>query len=236
MAEKSRPTSLWIWAGAIVVVVMAFWFLPVPKWIEMLRGFFAQAGWWGGILFVAVYVLATVLLIPASAMTLLAGGVYGFFAGLLITVLASNLGALCAFVLGRSLLRSRVEAWARDRPRFEKVREAIGKNGFKIVLLLRLSPLFPFTVLNYMLGVTSISLPRYVAANVVGMLPGTIVFVYVGVLSGDVAAGEPPSALKLGSQIVGLAATIVVTFYITRLARRALNATDAGNGSTTHGD
>jgi uncharacterized membrane protein YdjX (TVP38/TMEM64 family) len=235
---KPRSRSLLILLLVLIAIGVAFLFIP-HKWIENLRGYFEQAGWWGGLIFVVVYVITTVLLIPASAMTLLAGGVYGFLVGLLITIVASNLGALCSFLLGRSLLRARVEEWARERQRFASVREAIGQNGFKIVLLLRLSPIFPFTILNYLLGVTSISLPRYVVANVIGMLPGTIVFVYIGVISGNLAMGQQPQTLKLASQIVGLLATIAVTFYITRLAKRALNdasLSGAENESKSHGD
>ena len=208
---------------AVVGLSLAFLFLPVAQYVQQLRAFFEQAGWWGKGVYVLAYIVATLCLIPASALTLLAGGVYGFTTGFVLTVIASNLGALCSFLLGRSVLRSRVEEWAKTAPKFASLRDAIGRSGFKIVILTRLSPLFPFTLLNYVLGLTTISTARYALATFLGMLPGTAVFVYLGALSGELAGGERPNTLKLASQIVGLVATLAATFFIARVAKRALN-------------
>jgi uncharacterized membrane protein YdjX (TVP38/TMEM64 family) len=229
-AQPKRSRRVFILVGLFIAIGIAFLFLPVSHYVQQLRGYFAEAGWWGRFLYVVVYILATILLIPASALTLLAGGLYGFTTAFLLTVLASNLGANCAFLLGRGALRKRVEDWAREAPRFAALREAAGRNGFKIVALTRLSPVFPFTLLNYVLGLAPITYPQYALATFLGMLPGTALFVYIGALSGELASGERPQTLKLVSQGAGLVATIVATFYIARMAKRALNESNVAHG------
>lgn len=233
MSEPARPKRsrrLFVLLGIFIAIGFAFLFLPVGRYVQELRGFFQQAGWWGMCLYVALYVVATMLLIPASTLTVLAGGVYGFTTAFLLTVVASNLGANGAFLLGRGVLRKRVEDWAHEAPRVAALREAAGRNGFKIVALTRLSPVFPFTLLNYVLGLAPISFGTYALATVLGMLPGTAVFVYIGALSGELASGERPQTIKLVSQCVGLVATIGVTIYIAGLAKRALSESNVAHG------
>lgn len=229
-----RSRRLIVVGVAAVAITVAFFFLPMSQYVQRLRDFFEQAGAWGWGIYVLVYVLATVCLVPASALTLLAGGVYGFVIAFILTVIASNLGALSSFLLGRSVLRSRVESWAANAPKFSALREAIGRSGFKIVALTRLSPIFPYTLLNYALGLTPISTAQYALATFLGMLPGTAVFVYLGALSGELAGGDRPHALKLASQIAGLLATIAATFYIARMAKRALNEGRASSEGKPH--
>ena len=221
--EAGHSRRIVLLVVTVAAISVAFLFLPMAQYVQQLRSFFEQAGWWGKAVYVFAYIVATVCLVPASALTLLAGGVYGFVTGFVLTVIASNLGALCAFLLGRSVLRTRVEAWAKSAPKFASLRDAIGRSGFKIVILTRLSPIFPFTLLNYVLGLTTVSTGRYALASFLGMLPGTAVFVYLGALSGELAGGERPHTLKLASQIVGLVATLAATFFIARVAKRALN-------------
>jgi uncharacterized membrane protein YdjX (TVP38/TMEM64 family) len=171
-----------------------------------------------------LYALLTVLMIPGSAVTLACAALFGFRTGFLVVVAGSNAGALAAFLLGRTLLRRRVEAWASARPGYRGLDRAVGGHGFKIVALLRLSPVFPFVLLNYLLGLTSVRTGSYVLANVLGMLPGTFLYVYAGSLAGEAVRtdwGLASSRWKFAFRIVGLAATLGVTLWITRLAKKA---------------
>jgi uncharacterized membrane protein YdjX (TVP38/TMEM64 family) len=174
--------------------------------------------------------VATVLLMPASVLTLGAGFAWGPVYGSLLVVVASNLGALAAFLLGRTALREQVARRIAGQPRFAAVDAAVAERGFRVVLLLRLSPLFPFNLLNYALGLTRVRPRDYVLASFLGMLPGTVLYVYLGSLVTSVAQlsrGERPAAGTSGHVLFwgGLAATVLVTVYVTRLARRALAAT-----------
>lgn len=186
----------------------------------------------GPAVFVLGYALAVVAFVPGSLLTLAAGAIFGLVEGTLWVFAAATLGATLAFLLGRYAARGLVERRLAGDPRFAAIDDAIGREGLKIVLLLRLSPVFPYNLLNYGLGLTRVRLAHYVAGSV-GMLPGTLLYVYSGKLAGDVAAaaGGAPVARGPGYWLVvglGFAATVAVTVVVTRIARRALrDATDA---------
>jgi uncharacterized membrane protein YdjX (TVP38/TMEM64 family) len=227
----ARGLGRWAAAGAaLVALVLAFRLLPVDTWLLGLVERIRDTGLRGAGLFVVLYVVATVLVMPASVLTLGAGFAYGPVYGSLLVVVASNLGALAAFLLGRTALRERVSHRLESQPRFSAVDAAVADQGFKVVLLLRLSPLFPFNLLNYALGLTRVRPRDYVLASLLGMLPGTVLYVYLGSLVTSVAQlsrGQRPEAGLSGQLLFwgGLAATVLVTVYVTRLARRALDAT-----------
>jgi uncharacterized membrane protein YdjX (TVP38/TMEM64 family) len=185
------------------------------SWIEGL-------GAWGQVLFVALYVAATVLLIPGSALGLGAGALFGVVRGSVLVSLASTLGATCAFLLGRSLARDWVARRTEGLAAFTALDRAVAAEGWKIVFLTRLSPLFPFTLLNYALGLTRVSLRDYVLASWIGMLPGTVMYVYLGSLARVGVETRPRTAVEWTLYAVGLVATIAVAVVVTRLARRAL--------------
>mgnify|MGYP006268085527 CR=1 FL=1 len=199
----------------------------LPSLLRTLLDRIAAMGWQGAAVFVAVYTLATVLFIPGSILTLGAGLVYGLGPGTLIVSLASTAGAAAACAVGRFLARDWVRRRIAGNERFAAIDEAVGREGWKIVLLTRLSPVFPFNLLNYAYGLTGVSLPAYTAASWAGMLPGTLMYVYIGSLAGSLATlgseGGPGGALQWAGYIVGLLATVGVTVVVTRIARRALN-------------
>ncbi|MBL9134791.1 MAG: TVP38/TMEM64 family protein [Verrucomicrobiales bacterium] len=188
--------------------------------IDRIRGW----GPWAPVLYMLTYILACLLLLPASPLTLAAGAVFGVVAGSIYVSIASTLGAAAAFLAARFLGRASVERRLTTWPAFRAIQDATAQEGWKIVLLTRLSPLFPFNLLNLGFGVTRVPLSHFVAASWVGMLPATIWYVYLGSLAGSLLtqprAKSPVEWLLLG---VGLIATAVVTFYVTRLARRALD-------------
>ncbi|HZS09225.1 MAG TPA: TVP38/TMEM64 family protein [Blastocatellia bacterium] len=213
----------------MVVVVIAissgFLFLPVREWFGQLQGWIAQLGAVGPIVLAAIYVVATVLLAPGSLLTIMAGTLFGLWTGVLTVLMGANLGALCSFLLARTMLRRKVAQWAAASTKFAALDRAIGQAGFKMVFLSRLSPAFPFVLLNYLLGLTKVRTGAYVLANLLGMLPGTFLYVYIGAVAGEALNGAPAGSAGPYKQIltyVGLLATIGVVVLVTRAARKAL--------------
>ncbi|NJM45759.1 MAG: TVP38/TMEM64 family protein [Alkalinema sp. RU_4_3] len=180
--------------------------------------------------FIAIYNIATVLLIPGSVLTLGSGILFGLGWGTLYVVVAATLGATIAFWIGRNFARGWVSRQLEKYPRFEAIDRAVADQGFKIVALVRLSPLFPFNLLNYAFGITQVSLKDYVLGSV-GMIPGTVLYVYLGSLLGNIAmigaktGVSDPQTEKIQwiTKILGLGITIAVTAYITRIAKKALD-------------
>src|SRR5947209_10188984 len=161
-------------AGLIVLSVNQ----PLREDVGESLGWFGGSAW-GPVVFAAVYVLAC-LVLPGSLMTLAAGSLFGVVVGTAVVSLASVTGACLAFWLGRTLARGLVEKRLAGNRRFRALDQAVAAGGFKIVLLTRLSPLFPFTLLNYAFGLTKIRFRDYALASWLGMLPGTVMYVYLG--------------------------------------------------------
>lgn len=213
----------------VVAAAVGFAFLPLGRWaldlVEWIRG----AGAAGMVAFAAAYVLATALLLPGSLLTLGAGFAYGPVVGTLLVSPVSVLAATVAFSLGRFVARESVaRRIGRDR-RFTAIDSAVGDHGLRIVTLLRLSPILPFNLLNYALGLTKVHWRDYVTGSFVGMLPGTVLYVYLGSLitsASELAAGKRPDAGPWGNLLYwgGLAGTVLVTVLLTRLARGALRS------------
>jgi uncharacterized membrane protein YdjX (TVP38/TMEM64 family) len=181
----------------------------------------------GPLAFIGLYIAATVAFVPGSVLTLGAGFVFGWLAGSAYVFVGATLGATAAFLVGRYVARGWVERKIANNPKFDAIDTAVGHEGFKIVVLTRLSPIFPFNLLNYMFGITKVPLKDYVLGSV-GMIPGTLMYVYFGSLAGNLAtlgSNHQPSDARLqwSLRIVGLVATVLVTLYITRVARKALN-------------
>jgi pyruvate/2-oxoglutarate dehydrogenase complex dihydrolipoamide dehydrogenase (E3) component/uncharacterized membrane protein YdjX (TVP38/TMEM64 family) len=209
----------------IALLVGGILFLPVRQWFAEFEGYIKSLGAWGPLAVVLIYVLCTVFFIPGSAVTIGAGTLFGLKIGFLVVVAGANLGALCSFLLARSFLRRQVAEWAAANPRFLSLDRAIGEQGFKVVLLTRLSPVFPFVLLNYFLGLTAVRAGPYVLANLLGMLPATFLFVYIGAAARDAIAGPADPSADFYQRIlkyVGLLATAAVVILVTRTARKTL--------------
>lgn len=195
-------------------------YLPeFARWVDSL-------GFWGPVVFVFGYATAAVAFVPGSLLTLAAGAIFGLGRGIILVFIAAVLGSSAAFLIARYVARAAIERRLAHNPKFAAIDRAVGVQGRKIVFLLRLSPVFPFNLLNYGLGLTNVRFVDYVLASV-GMIPGTILFVYYGKLAGDVAALAGGAAVEKGTGyyavlILGLVATIVVTAIVTRTARKAL--------------
>lgn len=180
----------------------------------------------GAIAFIIIYILATVVFFPGSILTLGAGVVFGVVLGSFYVFIGATIGSAAAFLVGRYLARGWVAEKIQGNNKFQAIDEAVGKEGLKIVLLTRLSPIFPFNLLNYAYGVTGVSLKDYLLGSA-GMIPGTIMYVYIGSLAGSLATiGTSTPAtnptLQWTIRLIGFIATVAVTLYVTKIARQAL--------------
>ena len=208
-----------------VDIVAALLLLPFREWFNQFEHYVEGLGAIGPVVVAFAYVITTVLFIPGSALTIGAGTLFGLRTGFLVVLVGANLGALCAFLLARTFLREKVARWAEGNPKFRALDLAIGRQGFKMVFLTRLSPAFPFTLLNYLLGLTAVKTGAYVLANLLGMLPGTFLYVYIGAAARDALVGQAAASAGFYQQIlkyVGLLATVAVVVVVTRIARKAL--------------
>jgi pyruvate/2-oxoglutarate dehydrogenase complex dihydrolipoamide dehydrogenase (E3) component/uncharacterized membrane protein YdjX (TVP38/TMEM64 family) len=250
----NRTHSVRIAAGTALVAALLLALLPpVRHWVseqvfDPLRADLYRClpwvqglGLWGPAVLVIAYVLAAVLFIPGTLLTLVAGFLFGVPGGTATVSAGSTLGAAAAFLLGRTLARPWVQRRVAGKPRFAALDEAVRRQGFRIVLLVRLSPLFPYNLTNYAFGLTPVSFRDFVLASWIGMLPATVVYVYLGSTLqqlADVGAGSPEGGLARKLLFgVGLVATVLVLVVASRLARRALTeAVPAAAGASREGN
>jgi uncharacterized membrane protein YdjX (TVP38/TMEM64 family) len=192
-----------------------------------------QLDTWGPVVVGAAFIPACLFFLPGSPLTLFGGFAFGgTFRGMAVVAACvsagSTLGATAAFVVGRTIARQWIEARVAANTRFRAIDAAVGEHGFRIVLLTRLSPVFPFNLLNYAFGLTRVSFRDYFFASWIGMLPGTILYVYLGSTAGtlaDIVAGRvEKSPAQQILYYAGLVATVAVTILIARLAKRSLAA------------
>lgn len=219
---NSTKLRVFLVLGVLVVLGVALTYPHLKGWLTAVVEWTAGLGVWGAVLFVAFFAVATVFLMPASVMCLGAGAVFGLAKGAALVMAGSILGATGAFLVGRYFARDWVKARVAHHPHFAAIDSAVAREGWKIVLLARLCPIFPFILLNYALGLTSVRLRHYVVASAIGMILPMTVLVYLGSLANAATTGGQTPA-KWTLYAVGLVAIVVASIYITRLARRALN-------------
>jgi len=217
-----------ILAVLVVSIGASLLLLPTQEYLSRFLAWAQGIGPWGAVLLGAAYIPAALLFVPGSLLTLGAGFAFGVVLGTVTVSIGSTLGASAAFLAGRTLARGFIETKIANNIRFRAIDQAVKQEGFKIVLLTRLSPVFPFNLLNYAFGLTPVSLRDYFLASWIGMLPGTVMYVYLGSAAktlADLAAGKVEGGT--GQQMlfgVGLIATVAVTIAVTRVAKRALTA------------
>ena len=222
-------------AAAAIVVALLVSGSRYLHFRELLTGaleWVFSLGMWGPVIFIIIYIVACILFIPGTILTLGAGVIFGVVKGSVIVSISATLGATAAFLVGRYLARDWVAGKIEANPKFQSIDEAVAKEGWKIVALTRLSPVFPFVLLNYAYGLTKVSLRDFFFASWIGMMPATVMYVYIGSLAGDLAKlGAGGRARTAGEWVlygVGFLATVVVTVFVTRIARRALAAYSTG--------
>ncbi len=225
--KHAGKIKLGIAAIAIVAFIVIFRMFNVQERLVDFLAWIDGLGALGPVVFIVAYVLATVLFLPGSILTAGAGFLFNVLWGTVYVSIASVTGATLAFLIGRYLARQQIEKKIEGNEKFKAVDDAVAKEGWKIVLLTRLSPVFPFNLLNYAYGLTQVSLRDYVLASWIGMLPGTVMYVYLGSLAQNLATlgagGKEKTPEEWALLVVGLVATIAVTIYITKIAKKALN-------------
>ena len=228
--ENPPPSNKWkliLGIGLAVALIAATKFFNFQGILKNALESIASLGPWGPAAFILIYIVATVLFIPGSLLTLGSGVLFGVVGGSVCVSVGSVLGATCAFLTGRYLTRDWVSKQIENNQKFKAIDSAVASEGWKIVLLTRLSPIFPFNLLNYAFGVTQVSLKDYFFASWIGMIPGTVMYVYIGSLAGSLAAlgssGRSRTAAEWTLYGIGLVATIALTVYATRLAKKALD-------------
>lgn len=234
MTEQNQPSKskfkLVFGIGLIIALAIAAQQFNLSGLVQNSLLWVKSLGVWGAIAFIIIYNFATILFIPGSILTLGGGALFGVFWGSIYVFIAATLGATLAFLIGRYLTRNWVAQQIAGNLKFQAIDRAVAQKGLKIVLLTRLSPVFPFNLLNYAFGVTQVSIKDYILGSI-GMIPGTVMYVYLGSLAGDLTAlGTTNQHLSSETQIaqwairiLGLIATIAVTIYITRIAKQSLN-------------
>ena len=210
----------------LAAVIIAVFVLPVKDWLVKALEWTQGLGIWGPVFVIGFYIAACILFLPGSVLTLGAGFIFKVLVGTITVSAGSTLGACAAFLIGRTIGREWIAGKIAGNQKFVAIDNAVGVQGFKIVLLIRLSPVFPFNLLNYAFGLTKVSFWKYALASWIGMIPGTVMYVYLGAglrSLTDVAAGktEGGAAGRIFFWF-GMAATVAVTLFVTHLARKAL--------------
>jgi len=229
LLSKRNIISLILLVLLAAIILAASLFLPVKALVTALLKWIQGLGIWGAVLVGSVYIPACVLFIPGSILTLAAGFLFGVARGMVTVVTGSTLGACAAFLVGRTLARDWVAQMVASNRKFAAIDHAVGRQGFKIVLLTRLCPIFPFNLLNYAFGLTKVRFVGYAFGSLIGMLPGTLMYVWFGAGLRSVAqvAADDVDTGTAGTVFfwAGLAMAVLVMAVITRIARNALRKT-----------
>lgn len=227
--DDSTPSPLrrvrhpWLLLAVPPLVLALWWLLPVSELVANAVRFIQNLGLLGVLVYVVVYIVAVVAMAPGLMLTLAAGFIWGPLMGALVAWPSSLLAATTAFVIGRYLARTTIEQRFGNRTLFHAIQRATVLHGLKIVILLRLSPVAPFGLLNYVFGLTQLKTRSYALATGIGLLPTTFLYAYVGSLAKSVAdlgtAGAPVRGVLYWA---GLGATVLVTLFVTKIARGVL--------------
>ncbi len=205
-------------AAVVVALIVAIRLLPIREWLHVFHLYVQGLGPAGYVLYAAVYAVSVVFLVPASLLTLGAGAIFGVVAGSIVVTIGATLGATIAFVLAKTILRDRVEAWTASKPKLRAIDTAIRHEGTKLMLLMRVSGFPPFTWINYVLGLTGVRLLPYVLTTMFGILPGVIAFTYAGAAGAAAVRGEGNRV----TLIVTAAGAVLVSLYVARIATQAI--------------
>ncbi|HEX6085072.1 MAG TPA: TVP38/TMEM64 family protein [Thermoanaerobaculia bacterium] len=221
-------TRIAIAALVVIAFAVAMRMLPVAEWLVQFQGWVRAAGALGYVAYVLVYAVCCVFLIPALALTLGAGAIFGFAAGSVVVIIGATIGATAAFLLARTVLRARVERMTAGNAKFRALDRAITAEGTKILWLVRLSGFPPFTWSNYAFGLTGVRLLPYVLITFFGIIPGTLAFTYAGAAGAAALTGNG-NRIAL---IVTAVGAIVVAVFVGRIALKAIRKAGVDNVSS----
>src|SRR3954466_11371986 len=217
-------TKQWVKIAALLLVIAAiaalFHVLPIASWLKAFQIYVRGLGALGYVVYIAVYAICVASFIPASILTLGAGAIFGFVGGTIVVIIGATIGATLAFLLARTVMRKRIEKMTASNKKFRALDRAIASEGMKIVFLVRLAVVFPFTWINYAFGLTAIPLWRYVLATFLGIIPATAAFVFASSAATKAVTGGTSNITKI-VYIAGGVVAIVVSVLIGRIASNA---------------
>jgi uncharacterized membrane protein YdjX (TVP38/TMEM64 family) len=205
----------------IATLIVIFHFLPIATWLKNFQTYVRGLGAIGYVVYIVVYAACVVAFVPASILTLGAGAIFGFVGGTIVVVIGATIGATLSFFLARTVMRKRIEAMTAKNAKFRALDRAIAAEGMKIVFLVRLAVVFPFTYINYAFGLTAIPLWRYVLATFIGIIPATAAFVFASSAATSAATTSTSSITKI-IYIAGGVVAIIVSVLIGRIATKAI--------------
>jgi uncharacterized membrane protein YdjX (TVP38/TMEM64 family) len=221
MTTKQQLVKLIALFFMLAAVIILFHILPVATWLRTFQTYVRSLGALGYVVYIVVYAACVVAFVPGSILTLGAGAIFGFVGGTIVVVIGATIGATLSFLLARTVMRKRIEAMTTTNAKFRALDHAIAAEGMKIVFLVRLAVVFPFTWINYAFGLTAIPLGRYVLATFVGILPATAAFVFVSSAATS-AATTPASSVTKVVYIAGGVVAVIVSVLIGRIATKAI--------------
>ena len=226
-ADSSTENRRTPWKKIIIglavlgLMIVGYRLLPLQEWITAFQEWVQGFGIVGWFIFIVVYALTSFALVPGSFLTLAAGVIWGLW-GFPIVIIGATLGSAISFLAARYMFMKRVQEKVAEYPRFNAVNLAIGEEGWKVVGLLRLSPALPFSLQNWFLGITPVGFWPSQIATFFGIMPGTLLYVWIGSLGGQAAGGDDMSFAKWIIGGVGIAATLLVTVLVTKKANAKL--------------
>ena len=230
--SNSKYTKLIIRRAVLATVGLGilFWALvhfDVKEHVQALFSWLEDLGAWAPVIFMAIYTLVVILVLPGFIFTLGAGFLFGVFQGFAYVVISTTLGAVIAFFIGRRFLGERTRRWLQQRPRLCLITDNLIGKGWKVIFLTRLTPLFPFKLSNYVLGLAHFSFKDFFIGTFFGIWPLAFVNAYIGSMAADLATLDTETAQRppwqWGIYAAGLVIMIILVLYIARTALEALN-------------
>lgn len=213
-----KPWHVWLWPVLLIVMAFAMWLLPWSDWVPLLRDYVKSHGVLGALIFIAVYVVVVILPLPAAAMSIVGGLAFGWW-GYPLSMLGSVLGAIAPYYIARHWMRAPLMRHI-DGPRVRAADVAISDNGFVFVMLLRLTPILPFTAQNWLLGLTAIGPWSYFGATTAGLAPGTLAMVWIGEMGGLTSVSSNRTQILLAAG--GLLAFGIFVIWLGQVATREM--------------
>ncbi|GAB4813830.1 hypothetical protein N2152v2_000876 [Parachlorella kessleri] len=218
-------------AGGLAVLVGSGFFFKdqIVAFLDYFITLVDNCGPLGYLAYIAVYTGLEVLAVPAIPLTMTAGAIFGVVPGTAVVSVAGTMACTISFLIARYVARDKIQEIEKAHPRFAAIDRAIGRDSFRVVTLLRLSPLLPLAASNYLYGLTSVELAPYVLGSWLGMLPGTFAYVSAGTYGKALLGldGAESSPVPIWQVALGLGLTAFAVYYVGRLASQAIAEVDA---------
>jgi len=219
----------------IAAMLVAYAVLPIKDWLMTVARELRSLGGLGIAVYALAYASLSLVFFPAAILSITAGVTWGTFGGFSVALPSATLAATTAFVVARYLFSGKFRTWVLHRPKLHAVDRAVNAKGATLVVLLRFSPVLPFPILNYAIGLTGISTWKFMAATFFGMMPITLLWNWVGSVGAEIGGldGTPSEVgtAKLVAGIVGGLVTVAVTFWVGRAARRAVREAEEADAA-----